>query len=153
MDQVDRSKETTAAPRLLGSSPAQRQAFREYTQAFSNAEYAAFSRYYTDDVVCELPALTLRGKEGIVLFYREMFKTVRESLTVHQVIADDDGIAADVTSRFTAVEAAPHFVIAPLNKGDFIEGRVFVHYTLRDGKIAHIKVARAADMAITRRSE
>jgi hypothetical protein len=152
MEQVDRSTAKAAAPGLLGGSPAQRDAFRAYTQAFSNADFDGFSRYYTHDVVCELPALTLRGKEGIVGFYREMFKSVRESLTVHQVIADDDGIAADVTSRFTAIEAAPHFVIAPLNKGDFIEGRVFVHYTLRSGKIAYIKVARAGDMAITRRA-
>jgi hypothetical protein len=76
-----------------------------------------------------------------------MFKKVRESLTLHHLIADDTGLAADVTSTFTAIEDAPDFVVAPLKKGEFVRGRVFVYYTLRDGKIAHIRVARASPMS------
>jgi len=129
----------------LGGSLEQRQAFMEYTRAFSNAECDRFSAYYTDDVVCELggAGIVLRGRQAIVDFYREMFKTVRESLTLHRLIADDSGLAADVTSQFTAIADAPGFVIAPLKKGEFIRLPVFVHYELRDGKIARIKVARA----------
>lgn len=136
----------------LGGSPEQRQAFLEYTQAFSNAEFERFSAYYTDDVVCELAALTLRGKNGIVGFYREMFKKVRENLTLHRLTADDNGLAADITSQFTAVEDAPEFVVAPLKKGEFIRGRLFVHYELRDGKIAYIRVARAGPMSAPQRA-
>jgi predicted SnoaL-like aldol condensation-catalyzing enzyme len=136
---------TKPTPRL-GGSLEQRQAFNDYTRAFSNAEFDRFSAYYTDDVTCELGAFTLKGRDGIVDFYRKMFKTVRETLTVHQIVADDDGIAADITTQFTATEDAPDFVVGPLKKGQFIRGRVFVHYKLRDGKIAAIKVARASDM-------
>jgi hypothetical protein len=127
----------------LGGTPAGRQAFMDYTRAFSNADFEGFSRFYTDDVRCELPSAVLEGREGIVGFYREMFKTVRESLTLHQLTADDAGLAADVTSQFTAIEDAPNFVVAPLKKGEFVRVRVFVYYTLRDGKIANIRVARA----------
>jgi len=136
---------TKPTPRL-GASLEQRQAFDDYTRAFSNAEFDRFSAYYTDDVVCELGALTLNGKNGIVDFYRNMFRTVRESLSVHRIIADDDGIAADISTQFTAIEDAADFVIAPLRKGESIRRRVFVHYLLRDGKIAHIKVARAGEI-------
>jgi len=131
------------APARLGGTPEGREAFMEYTRAFSNADFDGFSRFYTDDVRCELPSMVLERREGIVRFYREMFKTVRESLTLHQLVADDAGLAADVTSQFTAVEDAPHFVVAPLKRGEFVRVRVFVHYTLREGKIAHIRVARA----------
>jgi ketosteroid isomerase-like protein len=131
----------------LGGSLEQRQAFLEYTKAFSNAEFDRFSAYYTDDVVCELGALTLHGRDGIVNFYREMFKTVRESLTLHRLVADDNGLAADITTQFTAIEAAPTFVVAPMKKGEFIRGRVFVQYQLRDGRIAHISVARKGQMS------
>ncbi|HXR91441.1 MAG TPA: nuclear transport factor 2 family protein [Steroidobacteraceae bacterium] len=127
----------------LGGTPEGRQAFMDYTRAFSNADFEGFSRFYTDDVRCELPSAVLERREGIVSFYGEMFKTVRESLTLHQLIADDAGLAADVTSQFTAIEEAPHFVVAPLKKGEFVRVRVFVYYTLRDGKIANIRVARA----------
>jgi len=137
----------------LGGSLEQRQAFMEYTRAFSNADCERFGEYYTDDVICSLggPGIVLRGKDGIVEFYREMFKTVRESLTLHQLIADDTGIAADITSQFTAIEDAPSFVITPLKKGEFIQVPVFVHYELRDGRIARIKVARAGPVSAPQR--
>ncbi len=159
-DKVAQLKASTWPPKVgvtqpntrLGGSLEQRQAFLEYTKAFSNAQFERFSAYYTDDVVCELAALTLRGKDGIVGFYREMFKTVRESLTLHRLTADDDGLAADITAQFTAIEDAPEFVVAPLKKGEFIRGRVFVHYELRDGKIAYIRVARAGPMSAPQRA-
>jgi ketosteroid isomerase-like protein len=131
----------------LGGSPEQRQAFLAYTQAFSNADFAGFGQYYTDDVRLELPSMTIARREGIVGFYREMFKRVRESLTLNQLVADDAGIAADVTSQFTAIADAPDFVVAPLKKGEFVRSRVFVYYTLRDGQIAHIRVARFGQMS------
>src|SRR5215831_6331379 len=37
----------------LGGTLEQRQAFLEYTRAFSNAEFDNFSRFYTEDVRCE----------------------------------------------------------------------------------------------------
>jgi hypothetical protein len=76
-----------------------------------------------------------------------MFKTVRENLTIHQVVADENGIAADMTTQFTAIEDAPNFVVGPLKKGECIRGRLFVHYVLRDGKISRISVGRAGEMS------
>ncbi|MGH8149613.1 MAG: nuclear transport factor 2 family protein, partial [Steroidobacteraceae bacterium] len=135
-------------PPPLGGSPAQRQAYLEYARAFSEADFDRFSAYYTDDVVCELSAgIILRGKDGIVDFYRGMFKTVRESLTLHHLIADESGLAADITSQFTAIGDAPDFVVTPLKKGEFVRVPVFVHYTLRDGRIAHIKVGRSGEVS------
>lgn len=141
------------APPLLGGSPAQREAYMEYAKAFSAANFDRFSAYYTDNVVCELSAgIVLRGKDGIVNFYREMFKTVRESLTLHHLIADESGLAADITSQFTAIGDAPDFVVTPLKKGEFVRVPVFVHYTLREGKIAHIKVGRSGEVSKPQRA-
>ena len=141
---------TKPTPRL-GGSLEQRQAFLEYTRAFSNAEFDRFSQYYTDDVRCELGAIVLEGRNGIVEFYRAMFQKVRENLTLHHLVADDHGLAADITTQFTAIEDAPDFVVAPLKKGELVRGRVFVYYTLRDGRIAHIRVARAGAMSAPQR--
>jgi hypothetical protein len=136
----------------LGGTLEQRQAFMEYTRAFSNADFDRFSQFYTDDVRCELASIVLERRAGIVNFYREMFKSVRESLTLHHLVADDTGLAADITTQFTAIEDAPNFVVAPLKKGEFIRGRVFVYYTLRDGKISNIRVARAGEMSRPQRA-
>ncbi|HUN26485.1 MAG TPA: nuclear transport factor 2 family protein [Steroidobacteraceae bacterium] len=135
----------------LGGTLEERQAYREYTRAFSNADFERFGAYYTDDVVCELARMELRGKHALLEFYREMFKSVRESLTVNHFVADDGGIAADITSQFTALADAPAFVVAPLRKGEFVRLRVLVYYTLRDGKIAHIKVGRVGEVSAAQR--
>jgi len=131
----------------LGGTLEQRQAFAEYIKAFSSADFDRFTQYYNDDVVCELGSVTLRGKDGIANFYREMFKTVRENLTIHRFVADQNGIAADMTTQFTAIEDAPNFIVGALKKGECIRGRVFVHYSLCDGKISRISVARAGEMS------
>jgi len=130
---------------LLGGSPVQRQAFMAYTRAFSNADFDAFSSYYTDDVVAEIGQLTLKGRQGIVDFYRDMFSRIREHLTLNQLTADENGICADIVSTFTAVEDASDFKPMPLKKGEVLKVPVFVVYTLRDGRICRIQVARKRD--------
>jgi hypothetical protein len=137
--------EVTKAPRL-GGHPGQRASFLAYAAAFSAGDGARFGRFYTDDVVLELPsAPRIDGRHGIVDFYKRMFTRVREGLTVNQVVMDDDGISADVISTFTAHEDAPEFEVRPLKKGEALAVPVFVHYKLRDGLICHIKVARAGE--------
>jgi hypothetical protein len=130
----------------LGGSLEQRQAFFAYTRAFSNADFDTFPRYYTDDVMLDLGSVPpIHGRDGIVGFYRPMFETVREHLTVHEARAADDGIFLDATSRFTAIEDAPDFVVGALKKGDYIEVRVLVSYELRDGLISSIRVKRGGE--------
>jgi ketosteroid isomerase-like protein len=134
---------------LLGGSPVQRQAFLAYTRAFSNAEFDVFSSFYTDDVILELrPNLKIEGKQGIVDFYGVMFKRIRESLTLHKLVADEGGMCADITSTFTCIEDASDFEIMPLKQGQVMTVPVFVYYTLREGKICRIKVARSGEASI-----
>ena len=139
----------TPAPErgMLGGGPSHRQAFLEYSRAFSNADFASFSAYYADDVVCDLggAGVTLNGKQAIVDFYGDMFTRIRESLELHRLIADAEGLCADITSTFTAVEDATDFAPMPLRKGQVLKVPVFVVYSLRDGKICRIKVARSGE--------
>jgi ketosteroid isomerase-like protein len=137
--------EVTKAPRL-GGHPGQRASFIAYTTAFSAGDGARFGQYYTDDVVLELPsAPRIEGRQGIVDFYSAMFVRVREHLTVNHLVMDDQGIAADVISTFVAHEDAPDFQVRPLRKGESVAVRVFVYYRLREGRICHIRVARAGE--------
>jgi len=135
-------KGVTKLPRL-GGHASQRAAFAAYVSAFSNADLERFPTFYTEDVRLDLNMLPpILGDQGIIDFYQPMFARVRESLTIHSLLADDHHIALDATSRFTAIEDAPDFVVGALAKGDAIDVRVFVHYELRDGLIARIRVGR-----------
>ncbi|MDP3739926.1 MAG: nuclear transport factor 2 family protein [Hyphomonadaceae bacterium] len=136
----------TKLPRL-GPHPSQIAAFHAYASAFSNADCDRFPTFYQPDVVLELNRIPpIHGRNGIVDFYGPMFERVREALTIHDVTATEGSIRVHATTRFTAIKDAPDFVIAPLRQGDYIEGRVFVDYTLRDGLIAHIRVRRDGEM-------
>lgn len=147
-------KGVTKLPRL-GSHPSQVAAFSAYVSAFSNADFERFSSFYQDDVRLKLggPTPEIVGKQGIVAFYKPMFDRVRENVTIHSVELTDDAITLDATTRFTAVKDAPDFVVGPLSVGDYIEGRVYVDYELRDGLISRIGVRRNGDMVTHRKGE
>ncbi|MDB5662516.1 MAG: SnoaL-like domain protein, partial [Sphingomonas bacterium] len=83
-------KGVTTIPRL-GGHPSQVAAYGAYAAAFSASEHERYSAFYTDDVTLELGSVPkINGKDGIVGFYTPMFKRVREGLTVHKMLADDD---------------------------------------------------------------
>jgi SnoaL-like domain len=139
-------KGISSLPRL-GAHPSQVAAFRSYVAAFSNADFERFPRFYTEDVLLELGSVgPINGRQGIVDFYRPMFRRVRESLTINDVTATDSAIELDAVTRFTAISDAPDFVVAPLKAGEYVEGRVLVSYQLRDGLISRISVRRGGEM-------
>lgn len=144
-------KGVSSLPRL-GPHPSQIAAFHSYVSAFSNADTERFPKFYAPDVVLRLndriPPLV--GPDAIAAFYGQMFRSVREKLTIHSVEATDTAIHLHATTRFTAIEDAPDFSVGPLRKGEYIEGKVFVDYVLRDGLIAAINVRRDGEMATHR---
>jgi hypothetical protein len=139
-------KGVSSLPRL-GAHASQLAAFRSYVAAFSNADFERFPRFYTEDVLLELGSVPpIKGRQGIVDFYRPMFERVRENLTINSVTATDAAIELDAVTRFTATQDAPDFVVAPLKAGEYVEGRVLVSYQLRDGLISRISVRRGGEM-------
>ena len=120
-----------------------RQMFRDYIDCFNRNDFAGFSRYYADDVVLELPKKELRGRQAIVDFYRIVKARIRETLQINEIVAvDDEGLAAEVDTEFYALEDWPDFIVRPVKKGDSIRIVSFVHYRIREGRVAHIKSAR-----------
>jgi len=60
------------------------------------------------------------------------------------MVADEGGIVADINARFTATADPTPDAMFQLEKGKSIEGRFFVYYLLRDGKMYNIRVATVA---------
>ena len=140
---------TTLPP--LGDHPSQIAAYHAYAAAFSAGDAARFTRFYWPDVVLELGSVpAIHGAQGIADFYTAMFRSVRETLTIHALDASAEKLVVDCTSRFTAIQDAPDFVIGALAEGDFIDVRVIVTYTLEEGRIRHIGVKRGGNPVFTR---
>lgn len=130
------------APRL-GGSEGQKAAFMGYISAINAAAVDTFSEFYHEEVVLSLPgAGEIKGRDGIKAFYKSMFEKVREKLKVNRLIADDEGICADVTSTFTALMDVPDFSIKAMKKGESLTSELIVVYTLKDSLIYRIQATR-----------
>lgn len=146
-------KGVTSVPRL-GPHPSQLAAFGAYVSAFSHGEFERFARFYTEDVRLELGSVApILGRQGIIDFYKPMFERVSEKLRINSVQATATSIELDAITRFTAIQDAPDFVVAPLRVGEYVEGRVLVSYELRAGLIARISVRRGGEMLKHPRSD
>ena len=71
-----------------------------------------------------------------------MKRKIRETLVIRAVVADEEGLAAEVATEFHALEDWPDFIAGPIAKGESIHIVSFVFYRIVDGRFAHIKSAR-----------
>ncbi len=116
-----------------------REKFETYIATFSKNDDDAYSQYYTDDVLYERGTHTMRGIKEILAFYREVHEHAHQKLKVVNYAATDTFIGAEVHSEFTAFKDWSHSSGVTFKKGEYRLNHNFVHYGLRDGKMAHIK--------------
>jgi SnoaL-like domain len=117
--------------------------FADYIASFNRDDFEGFGKYYADDVVLELgKRKTLRGRQAILDFYREVKSKIRETLVIRNVIADEAGLAAEIATEFHALADWPEFIAGPIRKGESIHIVSFVHYSIVNGRFAHIRSTR-----------
>ncbi|HEX4112834.1 MAG TPA: nuclear transport factor 2 family protein [Stellaceae bacterium] len=119
-----------------------REQYADYIAAFNRNDFAGFTKFYAEDVVLELPVATLRGRQAIFDFYAKVKATVRETLTIGQLVIDENGLAVEAETEFLALADAPDFIVRPLKKGEAIHSTSFILYEHRDGQFTRIRSAR-----------
>lgn len=117
----------------------------DYIGAFNRGDFDTFTAFYDDDVVLHLGSKkTIHGKQGIRDFYTEVLGKVRETLTIHDVVLDEEGLAGRVSTEFYGLEDWPDFIAGPLKKGDSIHIESLVLYRIGpNGKFTEIRSARS----------
>lgn len=116
--------------------------FAEYIAAFNRGDHGAFSAYYADDVLLELGARKLQGREAIVAFYAGLQGRIKETLVLGQVVVSESGIAAEIDTRFEGLADWPGFMVQPIRAGEVIRLVSFVMYKVRSNMFTHIRAAR-----------
>ena len=120
-----------------------KQLFADYIDSFNRDDFEGFSKYYAEDVVLELgKRKTLRGRQAIIDFYREVKARIRETLVIQNVVADEEGLAAEVATEFHALEDWPDFIAGPIRKGESIHIVSWVFYRIVNGRFQHIRSTR-----------
>ena len=114
---------------------------QDYLDHFNGKRYAQQIAYYAPDVIYKVGALTLTEPQQIADFYAEFHQYSREFVKIGQFALDGDVCACTMPSHF---EPFRDYVMNGLSfkAGDIIDIVSFIFYTLKDGKIWRIRVAR-----------
>jgi ketosteroid isomerase-like protein len=140
-DQRDGPPGVAISPRTIT-----RERFAEYIHRF-NAQDERYADLYADDVVFEHGPYygTLRGPQAILDFYRNTWKSFRQTLVPGDVVIDNDRglMAAEMTTHLVArvdgVASQSH--PEGMKAGDEVVSVGVVIYEIRDGRITHIRGA------------
>jgi hypothetical protein len=120
-----------------------KQLYREYIDSFNRDDFEGFSKYYADDVVLELgKRKVIHGRQAIIDFYREVKSKIRETLVIHNIVADEEGLAVEVATEFHALEDWPDFIAGAIRKGESINIVSWAFYKISNGRFTHIRSTR-----------
>ena len=139
-------------PSAAGTSPTQsslalppaisKERFSAYIDALNNENYAASNDYYSDDVVLVTAGKKeLRGRQAIFDFYEAVKPLTKCTIQINRMITSGNLLAAELQSKFVALQDLPDFTAGPMKKGGCVFIDTFVLYNLRDGKFARIRSA------------
>jgi limonene-1,2-epoxide hydrolase len=131
-------------------APMTEERLKEFYRDFSTKgyEYAAHT-YFTGDVVYENPGGTeYCGRDNVIEYMKKVHRgdAIKETITPVRVLTDGETAAAELVIQLDSTIDVPDHNIAPLRKGDRIAHRVSAWYTVRNGRIARLKVYPPAEL-------
>lgn len=119
-----------------------REDYDHYVQLFNDNDFR-FLEYYHPDVVLELGDSEIRTAQGIGEFYKTVKAHLKETVEVNQFIADANGIAVEIPTRFECFKDwDDSFWGRPIKAGEVLRIISFGMYVVEDSKFKHIKSAR-----------
>jgi len=113
--------------------------YLEYIDYFNSQQY---DNYYTDDIVVQLPAKKLEGKQAVKDFYTEVNRYVHETIRVKKVFMDNNDLVANIWSDFYCHKDWKDFIVCPVTTGQMVRVELVVLYTMQDNKFSHIRAGR-----------
>jgi hypothetical protein len=118
-----------------------RQVFDDYINRFNQRDMTAFDDYIATDLVLQNGTLVLHGRQGMKDHYAKIWSTFREELHVERFFSDDENIAIEMWTHFTAERDNPASLFGDVKQGDTFDFRGLILYKIKDGKFPDIKVA------------
>ena len=116
--------------------------FIRYVEQFNSGRHEGLVPFYAPGVVLYLPGRELVGPDAIVAHYRRSFGFLTEWLRIDSLIADENGLAAELYTRFSAHRDYPEFKARPLRAGDVYVVTTFALFDFDDaGRFTRIRPA------------
>ncbi|MEL1251426.1 nuclear transport factor 2 family protein [Aurantiacibacter gilvus] len=126
-----------------------REDYDRYAAAFNARDYDAVFDFYADNPQMAFFGIEIRTRQQLRDFYTFLHSYVRETITVEKFAASDELAAVEGVIRIEAfkdltreeLDARGMQQFFPISAGDVQEMRQYIHYHLRDGKIAGVGCA------------
>ncbi len=129
-----------------------REDYDYYAEAFNARDYDAVFDFYVDDPDICFFGVEIRTREQLRDFYTFLHTYVRETVTVEKFASSEELVALEGIIRVEGIkdlnreelDARGLDQFFPIKAGDVQEIRQYIHYHMRDGKIASVGCAIVA---------
>jgi hypothetical protein len=119
----------------------QKTIFDDYIHRFNQRDMTAFDDYIATDLEMQNGNLMILGRQGMKDHYAKVWSTFREELQVDRYLSDDENIAIEMKTHFTAHKDNPSSVFGPVTVNDTFDYHGVILYKIKDGKFSDIRVA------------
>ena len=119
---------------------------QRYLDHFNDRQYERQIEFYAPDVLYKVGTLTLSSPRAIAEFYADFHEYCKEHVEIAQFALQGDTCAVVMPSRFDPFRDYKKHGLN-FEAGKRVEFVSFIFYTLLEGKIRRIRVARYAGSA------
>jgi hypothetical protein len=126
-----------------------REDYERYVAAFNARDYDAVFDFYADNPRLAFFGIAITTRDELKDFYGFMHRFVKETVTVERFAGSEELAAVEAIVRIEGtadltretLDARGMLQFFPIAKGEVQEMRQYIHYHLKDGKIASVGCA------------
>jgi len=126
-----------------------REDYERYAEAFNTRDYDTVFDFYADDPRMAFFGIEISTRDQLREFYSFLHSYVTESITIEKFASSEELAAVEGIIRIEAfrdltretLDAHGMQQFFPIAKGDVQQMRQYIHYHLKDGKIARVGCA------------
>jgi hypothetical protein len=130
-----------------------RQTYDDYIRRFNAQDASAFDDYIAPDMRMTNGTLQFRGVQGMKEHYARIWQTFSEELHVERFVSDENTLAVQMWTHFTALRDDEQSLFGPVKRGETFDFRGVIIYQIEDGKFTDICVAYNSFIFTNQRGE
>jgi len=119
----------------------ERRMFDDYINRFNARDAMAFEDYIDPNAKVINGTLEIRGMQGMKDHYAKIWKTFREELHVERFVSDEQTLAIQMWTHFTAMKDDDNSMFGKVKAGETFDYHGVIMYQIAKGKFTDIKVA------------
>jgi len=126
-----------------------REDYERYAAAFNARDYDAVFDFYADNPRMAFFGIEITTREQLRAFYSFLHRFVRETIAIERFASSAELAAVEGVIRIEGIGDLTREILDangmeqffPIAKGEVQEMRQYIHYHLKDGKIANVGCA------------